>query len=91
MDSFEGAALIPERLYLCMYVFIIYLLFIYLLMNVFIQEVKVSWEIQCRGCLGSDVFSVKTELNCRSFPPCLLVSVPPFAYVFKKYLSDQVA
>lgn len=25
VDSFEGASLIPERLYLCMYVFIIYL------------------------------------------------------------------
>lgn len=51
-------------------------------MNVFIREVKVSWETQTKGCLGSDVFSVKTELNCRLLPPCLLAFVPPFAYVF---------
>lgn len=59
-------------------------------MNVFIQEVEVSWETQHRGCLGSDMFSVKTELNCRLFPSGLLASVLPFAYVFKQYLSDQV-
>lgn len=43
-----------------------------------------SWETQTKGCLGSDVFSVKTELNCRLLPPCLLAFVPPFAYVFLK-------
>lgn len=59
-------------------------------MDVFIWEVGVSWKTERRGCLGSDVFSVKTELNSRLFPPGLLASVPPFAYVFQKYLSDRV-
>ena len=81
----------PSYLYLHLALLFIYLFIYYLLVNVFIQEGEVSWETQHKGCLGSDVFSVKTELNCRLLPPGLLASVPPFAYVFKnKYLSDRV-
>lgn len=72
-------------------VIIYYLFIIYLFTDESIYlEGRVSWETQLRGCLVSDMFSVKTELNSRLFPPGLLASVPPFAYVFKKYLSDQV-
>lgn len=51
-------------------------------MNVFIWEVGGSQGTQCGSCLGSDMFSVKTELNNRLFPHSLLASVPSFDYVF---------
>lgn len=50
-----------------------------------------SRETQRKGCLGSDMFSVKMELNARLFPPGLLVSVSPFAYVFKNIYLTKVS
>lgn len=72
-------------------VIIYYLFIIYLFTDECIYwEAGVSWETKCRGCLGSDMFSVKMELNSRLFPPGLLASVPLFAFIFQKYLSDRV-
>lgn len=72
-------------------VIIYYLFIIYLFTDESIYlRGRVSWETRSRGCLGSEMFSVKMELSSRLFLPGLLASVPPFAYVFKKYLSDQV-
>lgn len=62
-------------------------------MDVFIWEVGVSWKTERRGCLGSDVFSVKTELNSRLFPlaswPLCLLLLMFFKNIYLIELSKQ--
>lgn len=89
-DSFlrRGAQPFPQGqppLFMVALVIIYYLFIIYLFTDECIYlEGQGVLGAQCRSCLGPDMFSVKTEMIYRLFPPGLPASVLPFAYVLNK-------
>lgn len=81
----QSAQRASSSIYVCTCDYLL-LFIIYLFANKSIYSGgQVSGETQRKGRLGSDMFSVKMELNSRLFPPGLLVSVSPFACVFRKH------